>query len=112
MVNMMKYFGERDHAHNYMVTSEKEQESKENFVYPFQNDPYFASMEYVVPLQVIARKLSLDLGIDCNISSEMCIRDRISNCGSQEQQNFWNIIRKLWSRQRNGIWQIRKSFLT
>ena len=43
MVNMMKYFGERDHAHNYMVTSEKEQESKENFVYPFQNDPYFAS---------------------------------------------------------------------
>ncbi len=70
MVNMMKYFGERDHAHNYMVTSEKEQESKENFVYPFQNDPYFASMEYVVPLQVIARKLSLDLGIDCNISSD------------------------------------------
>ena len=29
-----------------------------------------ASMEYVVPLQVIARKLSLDLGIDCNISSD------------------------------------------
>ena len=27
-------------------------------------------MEYVVPLQVIARKLSLDLGIDCNISSD------------------------------------------
>ena len=27
-------------------------------------------MEYVVPLQVIARKLSLDLGIDGNIASD------------------------------------------
>ena len=38
--------------------------------YNFINDPYFEAMEYVVPLQVIARKLSLDLGIDCNISSD------------------------------------------
>ena len=25
---------------------------------------------------------------------------QISNCGSPEQQNFWNIIRKLWSREK------------
>ncbi len=70
MVNMMKYFDRERQAHNYMVTSDQTQEKKENFVYPFKNDDYFASMEYVVPLQVIARKLSLDLGIDCNISSD------------------------------------------
>ena len=70
MTRMRDYFGREAGAHNYMVTSDKEQEAKENFVYPFVNDPYFASMEYVVPLQVIARKLSQDLGIDCNISSD------------------------------------------
>lgn len=70
MVRMMDYFERERHAKNYMVTSDRTKEKKENFVYPFKNDEYFASMEYVVPLQVIARKLSLDLGIDCNIPSD------------------------------------------
>ncbi len=70
MVGMRDYFVEKRGAKSYVVTSDAAQTGKENFVYPFQNDPYFASMEYVVPLQVIARKLSLDLGIDCNLSSD------------------------------------------
>lgn len=70
MVRMMDYFGRETGAHNYLITSDQNQNGKENFVFPFVNDPYFASMEYVVPLQVIARKLSQDLDIDCNISSD------------------------------------------
>lgn len=70
MARMMDYFGNETGAHNYMVTSDADRDKKENFVYPFINDPYFASMEYVVPLQVVARKLSQDLGIDCNVSSD------------------------------------------
>ncbi|WP_218011303.1 MULTISPECIES: hypothetical protein [unclassified Bacillus (in: firmicutes)] len=41
-----------------------------NLIFDFKNHPYFASLEYVVPFQVLTRKLSLDLGIDCNISSD------------------------------------------
>lgn len=70
MVRMKDYFENETGAHNFMVTSDPSQKRRENFVYPFVNDVYFASMEYVVPLQVIARKLSLDLGIDCNCSSD------------------------------------------
>lgn len=70
MVRMMNYFERETGAHNYMITSDQAQQRKENFVFPFVNDPYFASMEYIVALQVIARKLSLDLGIDCNIPSD------------------------------------------
>ena len=70
MIHMRDYFVQQRGAKGYVVTSDPGQTGKENFVYPFKNDPYFASMEYVVPLQVIARKLSLDLGIDCNLSSD------------------------------------------
>lgn len=70
MIRMMDYLGSEKGSHNYLITSEQGQDKRENFVYPFDNDPYFASMEYVVPLQVLARKLSQDLGIDCNISSD------------------------------------------
>ena len=70
MVRMMKYFAEERGAHNYMITSNPDIEEGKNFVYPFVNSEYFASMEYVVPMQVLARKLSLDLGIDCNIPSD------------------------------------------
>lgn len=70
MAAMMRYFETERRAHSYMITSDEAQANGSTFVYPFQNDHYFASMEYVVPLQVIARKLSLDLGIDCNLSSD------------------------------------------
>ncbi len=70
MAAMKKYFEAERGTHSYMVSSDEGQSGPASFVYPFQNDRYFASMEYVVPLQVIARKLSLDLGIDCNLSSD------------------------------------------
>lgn len=70
LVRMSEYFVKERGAHTYLVTSDEKQAGGRNFVYPFRNDPYFSAMEYVVPLQVIARKLSLDLGIDCNISSD------------------------------------------
>lgn len=70
MVRMRDYFETERGAHNYMITSREDQKSQRNLVYPFKEDPYFASMEYVVPMQVLARKMSMDLGIDCNIPSD------------------------------------------
>ena len=70
MVHMMKYFEEERHAHNYMITSDESLATQRNLVYPFKEDGYFSSMEYVVPMQVLARKMSMDMGIDCNIPSD------------------------------------------
>ncbi len=70
MVRMMQYFETERHAHNYMITSDEALTGQRNMVYPFKEDQYFASMEYVVPMQVLARKMSMDLGIDCNIPSD------------------------------------------
>lgn len=70
MKRMMAYFEKERGAHNYTITSDVSLDADRNFIYPFCSDEYFASMEYVVPLQVLARKLSLDLGIDCNIPSD------------------------------------------
>lgn len=70
-IRMRDYFEKERHNHNYVITTNKSmQNNQKNFVYEFVNDPYFEAMEYVIPLQVIARKLSLDLGIDCNLSSD------------------------------------------
>lgn len=70
MLRMRDYFVKERGAHCFVITSEDKGHRDVDFVFPFQNEPYFSSMEYVVPLQVIARKLSLDLGIDCNIASD------------------------------------------
>ncbi len=70
LLHMFEYFRENRGAKTYVVTADDSQNNGINFVYPFINDHYFATMEFVVPLQVIARKLSLDLGIDCNLSED------------------------------------------
>lgn len=71
MINMRNYFEEERGNKNYVITSDSSlRNDKENLVFDFKNDTYFASLEYVVPFQVLARKLSLDLGIDCNVSSD------------------------------------------
>ena len=40
------------------------------FVWPFNNDPLFAFVQYIVPLQVSARRISLDQGTDCEKSAD------------------------------------------
>lgn len=71
MIAMRNYFEKERQAHNFVITNDESlQHDQHNLVFPFQNDELFTTMEYVVPLQVIARKLSLDLGIDCNLSSD------------------------------------------
>lgn len=70
LLHMFDYFETNRHAKCYIVTKDETQKKKENFVYPFEDNKYFATMEYVVPLQVFARKMSLDLGIDCNLSED------------------------------------------
>jgi len=71
MLRMKRYFEQERHAHSFLITSDASQQGDaHNLVFPFANDPYFMSMEYVVPLQVVARRLSADLGIDCNIPSD------------------------------------------
>lgn len=71
MLNMARYFAKERTEHNFIFSSDRSlADNPKNFVFPFKEDPLFQSMEYIVPFQVIARKLSLDLGIDCNLSSD------------------------------------------
>lgn len=71
MKGMLRYFDEERHAHQFVITSDTAFEGQSNaFVYPFKDDEDFATMEYVVPLQVITKVVSVNLGIDCNIPSD------------------------------------------
>lgn len=66
---LKKYFEDERTEHNFLITHE-ETGNKRDIVFPFTDDFDFAVLQYIVPLQVIARKLSSDLGIDCNIPSD------------------------------------------
>jgi glucosamine 6-phosphate synthetase-like amidotransferase/phosphosugar isomerase protein len=69
LLNVKKYFGERT-THNFLFTGDVSQKNEKNFVFSFIDDDDFSSIEYIVPLQVIARRLSASLGINANISSD------------------------------------------
>jgi glucosamine 6-phosphate synthetase-like amidotransferase/phosphosugar isomerase protein len=69
MVQLKKYF-EGHTEHNFMFTSDTTIDDGRNFTASFIDDVEFSQFEYIVPLQVVARKLSADLGINCNIPSD------------------------------------------
>lgn len=68
LLRLMKYLKSHKQA-KIVLISDGESEFK-TFVYPFKNSEYFISLEYIVALQVLARKLSLDQGIDCCVSAD------------------------------------------
>ena len=71
MKRMKLYFETERTKHSFIVTSDEYyKDDKKAFVYPFVNDDYFSSMEYVVPLQVLTKVVSQHNGIDCNIPSD------------------------------------------
>lgn len=67
---LKQYFDNERHNKNYMISSVADGLSKNDFHFNFSNHKHFQSIEYIVVLQVIARKLSEDLGINCNLSSD------------------------------------------
>jgi glucosamine 6-phosphate synthetase-like amidotransferase/phosphosugar isomerase protein len=69
LISLKRYFEERT-AHNFLFTADRSQESQKNFVFPFNDDRDFSCLEYIVPLQVTACRLSASLGIDADISSD------------------------------------------
>lgn len=69
ILRLKQYFEERT-THNFIFTSDTTLSDGKNFICDFTDDPDFSCLEYIVPLQVIARKLSADLGIDCNRGSD------------------------------------------
>ena len=68
LYRLLRYLQERKKAHIFVISDS--QTEFETFVYPFKNDSLFSTMEYIVPLQVLARKLSFDQGKDCCVSSD------------------------------------------
>ena len=65
------YFEKERTKHSFIITSDEfYKDDKKAFIYPFDNDDYFSSMEYVVPLQVLTKVVSQHNGIDCNIPSD------------------------------------------
>jgi glucosamine 6-phosphate synthetase-like amidotransferase/phosphosugar isomerase protein len=69
ILRLKKYFEERT-EHNFIFTGNRNFDGGKNFTDDFIDDPDFSCLEYIVPLQVIARRLSADLGINCNIPSD------------------------------------------
>lgn len=69
ILRLKRYFEEERKSHNFIITHQ-DTNNKQDFIYPFSDDEDFNVLQYIVPMQVLARKLSLDLGIDCNIPSD------------------------------------------
>ena len=78
-IRMKMYFEKERHSHNYVFSAEKKANDQRAFIFDFKNDPYFMSMEYVVPMQVFARLCSLDLGIDCEIPSDPLFHEKMGS---------------------------------
>ena len=74
---LKNYFVTERNAHCFMISNE--QNDAKDFCFDFVNDPDFASMEYVVPLQVFARFCSADLGIDANIPSDPLFHKKMAS---------------------------------
>ena len=54
-----------------MITSDESYANDPRcFVYPFINDEDLSTMEYIVPLQVLTKVISEELGINCNVPSD------------------------------------------
>lgn len=71
MKNMMRYFTEERSKHMFMITSDESYANDPRcFVYPFINDEDLSTMEYIVPLQVLTKMISEELGINCNVPSD------------------------------------------
>lgn len=71
MKRMMRYFKEERSGHMFMITSDESyKEDPKAFVYPFENDEELATMEYIVPMQVLTKMISEELGINCNVPSD------------------------------------------
>ena len=70
LLKLINYFKHRT-SHNFLFSGDTTQQNDKNFIAPFIDDDDFSFLEFIVPLQVIAQRLSADLGIDCNISSDV-----------------------------------------
>jgi len=66
---LMRYLQEKKHAHVIFITDEYADDF-DCFVWPFTDDPLFAFIQYIVPMQVSARRISLDQGTDCERSAD------------------------------------------
>lgn len=80
MKRMYRYFKEERHAHQFMITSDETfMDAPNTFHYPFQDDRDFSTMEYVIPLQIITKWVSVELGIDCNIPSDPQFHEKMGS---------------------------------
>jgi glucosamine 6-phosphate synthetase-like amidotransferase/phosphosugar isomerase protein len=85
LLKLIKYFEDRT-KHNFLFSADVTQQNGKNFIVPFVDDKDFSFLEYIVPLQVIARRLSADLGINCNIPSDPDFHRKM---GSYRTCNFF-----------------------
>lgn len=78
-IRMKMYFEQERHSHNYIFSADQKAFDQKAFIFDFKNDPYYMSMEYVVPMQVFARLCSLDLGIDCEVPSDPLFHEKMGS---------------------------------
>jgi len=68
-------------SHNYLIAAPDGQVPPDNryCLAPFLDDPLFSCLEYILPLQVIACKASMRLGIDPSIPKDPLFHARIGS---------------------------------
>ncbi|GMO56351.1 MAG: hypothetical protein Ta2D_01150 [Rickettsiales bacterium] len=79
MLKMKKYFDDNRKSHNFIFTSDKNQNNDKNFIFDFIDDEELSFLEYIIPFQVITTRLSFDLGINANIPSDPYFHEKMGS---------------------------------
>lgn len=77
LLNLKDYLDEKT-EHGFLITYDETESCKKNFVYPFVSGK-FSSLQYIIPLQMLANLLSKDLGINSNIPSDPLFHKKMSS---------------------------------
>lgn len=77
LLNLKDYLDEKI-EHGFLITFDESKVSKKNFVYPFVSGK-FSSLQYIIPLFMLANLMSKDLGINCNIPSDPLFHKKMNS---------------------------------
>lgn len=77
LLNLKDYLDERT-EHGFLITFDESKAGKKNFIYPFVSGK-FSSLQYIIPMQMLANLLSKDLGINCNIPSDPLFHKKMNS---------------------------------
>ncbi|SJZ38307.1 SIS domain-containing protein [Anaerorhabdus furcosa] len=69
MIQLKNYLGEFT-SHQYLITSQMDEETEKNLVIDFVESEEFSMIEYIVPCQILAYRIAISKGINPNKPSD------------------------------------------